>query len=189
MKKIFITASIACLFLLTGCQTPPPLNFSVPNVGKSNKRIDAEVKSMTVTLARADEVTGKMPSNMNGVAQTWQVAIIEAINKMVIFTDDAKKRLNLSVKVMSLDIPGAGFSVTTNTTAVYELMDRASGDVIYSRSISSQGAVPADFAFDFRARRIESVNRTVQNNITMFLQDLETIDINKPMFPVAKATK
>ena len=189
MKKIFITASIACLFLLTGCQTPPPLNFSVPNVGKSNKRIDAEVKSMTVTLARADEVTGKMPSNMDGVAQTWQVAIIEAINKMIIFTDDAKKRLNLSVKVMSLDIPGAGFSVTTKTTAVYELMDRASGDVIYSRSISSQGTVPADFAFDFRARRIESVNRTVQNNITMFLQDLETVDIKKPMFPVAKATK
>ena len=30
----------------------------------------------------------------------------------------------------------------------------------------------------------ESINRAVQNNITQFLQALETVDVQKPMFPV-----
>lgn len=187
MKKFVLISLVA--FALTACQSIPPLNFSVPNVGVSKKKIDAEVKSMTVTLARADEVTGKMPSNMNGVGQTWQVAIIEALNKMTIFKDDAKKKLNLSVKVTSMDVPQMGIAFTTSTTALYEITDRATGDVIYSRSISSEGTTPADFAFNGIARKIESVNRAVQNNITIFLQDLETIDVNKPMFPANQSKK
>jgi len=33
------------------------------------------------------------------------------------------------------------------------------------------------------ARMRESINRAVQNNITQFLQSLETVDVQKPMFP------
>ena len=40
-----------------------------------------------------------------------------------------------------------------------------------------------DYAFSGIARQRESVNRAVQNNITQFLQSLETVDANKPMFP------
>lgn len=32
-----------------------------------------------------------------------------------------------------------------------------------------------------RAR--EAVNRSVQNNIILFLQQLETVDVDRPMFP------
>jgi hypothetical protein len=50
----FIAAALAAV-LLSGCGSVPPLNFSVPNVGVSQKKIDAEMKSMTVTIARPDE--------------------------------------------------------------------------------------------------------------------------------------
>jgi len=38
-----------------------------------------------------------------------------------------------------------------------------------------------------RAR--ESINRSVQNNIAQFLQGLQTVDLNKPMFPVVSQVK
>ena len=183
----FFTAAVATV-LLSGCgATIPPLNFSVPNVGVSQKKIDAEMKSMTVTIARPDEKTGDLPVGMEQmVPQLWQTALTEALNKMTIFQDDASKKVNLSVKILKLNPPGAGASMTTETAARYEIMDRKTGDVIFTQDIASSGTTPFDHAFLGLTRARESINRAVQNNITQFLQALETVDIQKPMFP-AKA--
>lgn len=51
MKKIILLAMI--IGSLTGCASVPPLNFSTPNVGVSQKKIDAEImdfKSHTCQL-------------------------------------------------------------------------------------------------------------------------------------------
>lgn len=182
LTNFIITACFAVL--LTGCGSIPPLNFSVPNVGVSQKKIDAEVKSMTVTIARPDEKTGDLPVGMEQlVPQLWQTALTEALNKMVIFQDDAPKKVSISVKILKLELPGAGASMTTQTAARYEITDRKTGDIIYTQNISSSGTTPFDYAFLGVARAQESINRAVQNNITQFLQALETVDVNKPMFP------
>jgi hypothetical protein len=183
MKKIF--GLIAVALALTGCQTVPPINFSVPNVGYSAKKIDAELKSMTVGIARADEKTGDLPAGMEVlVPQLWQSALQESLNKMAIFNDDATSKVNLSVKILKLNIPGAGASFTTETAARYELTDRKTGAIIYTQDISSKGEVPWDYSLAGVARQRESINRSVQNNITQFLQALQTVDVSKPMFPV-----
>lgn len=194
-QHIFVAAIAAVV--LSGCGTLPPLNFSVPNVGMTTHKVDAEMKSLTVTVARPDEKTGNLDLqyasiDVNGqgrgagdqmVPQMWQTALTEALNRMVIFQDDATKKINLSVKILKLDVPSAGVSFTTNTTARYEIMDRKTGDLIFSQDIASSGTTPADFAFLGLARMRESINRAVQNNITQFLQSLETVDVQKPMFP------
>ena len=188
--KIF-NAFVTLLFVafLSGCGSIPPLNFSVPNVGVSQKKIDAEMKSMTVTIARPDEKTGDLPVGMEQmVPQIWQTSLTESLNKMAIFQDDSAKKVNVSVKILKLDVPGAGFSMTTSTAARYEIMDRKSGDLIFSQDIASSGTTPVDYAFMGVARARESINRAVQNNITQFLQALETVDVNKPMFPAKTAT-
>jgi hypothetical protein len=170
--------------LLAGCGSIPPLNFSVPNVGVSQRKLDAEMKSMTVTIARPDEKTGNLPVGMeNLVPQLWQTALTEALNKMAIFQDDGAKKVNVSVKILKLDIPPAGISFTTDTAARYEILDRKTGDIIFTQDIASSGTTPADYAYLGVARARESVNRAVQNNITQFLQSLETVNIQKPMFP------
>lgn len=187
---------ITAIFL-SGCGSLPPLNFSVPNVGLSQQKIDAEMKSLTVTVARPDEKKGNLDLNyatldMNGqggsmgdsiVPQMWQTALTESLNRMAIFQDDATKKVNVSVKILKLDVPGAGASFTTNTIARYEIMDRKTGDLIFAQDIASAGTTPADFAFLGMARMRESINRAVQNNIALFLQALETVDASKPMFP------
>lgn len=195
LQHLIVAAFVAAL--LSGCGSLPPLNFSAPNVGMSGRKIDAELKSLTVTVARPDEKTGNLDlkyaaMDMNGqggsmgdqmVPQMWQTALTEALNQMVIFQDDAPKKVNLSVKILKLDVPSAGVSFTTNATARYEIMDRKTGDLIFTQDISSSGTTPMDFAFLGIARMRESINRAVQNNITQFLQALETVDIQKPMFP------
>jgi PBP1b-binding outer membrane lipoprotein LpoB len=198
MKFLQLLIVAIAALVLSGCaQQMPPLNFSVPNVGMTTHKIDAEMKSLTVSVARPDEKTGNLDLkfaslDMNGqggslgdqmVPQMWQTSLTEALNRMVVFQDDATKKVNLSVKILKLDVPRAGVSFTSNTTARYEIMDRKTGDLIFSQDIESSGTTPGDFAFLGMARMRESINRAVQNNITQFLQALETVDVQKPMFP------
>lgn len=179
-----ITLLIFTLILATGCTPLPPLNFSAPNVGFSQKKIDAEMKSLTVTIARPDETTGELAFGIEQmVPQLWQSALVEALNKMAIFQDDSPRKISLSVKILKLDDPAAGISMTTDATARYEIIDRKTGSIIFTQDISSSGITPFDFALLGVIRARESINRAVQNNITQFLKALETVDIQKPMFP------
>lgn len=182
MKKFLAAAILAAS--LAGCASNPPLNFSVPNVGVSSKKVDGELKSLTVTLARPDEAKGKMPAAaQHEVPQMWQTALTEALNKMAIFRDDAPVKLNLAVKILALDVPNFGATMTTKTIARYELIDRATGSIVYTQDVSASGEVPFDYAFVGMVRARESVSRSAQNNIAQFLQALETVDVSKPMFP------
>lgn len=186
IQHMFIAAFAA--IVLSGCQSVPPLNFSVPNVGVSQKKIEAEMKSMTVTIARPDEKTGDLPVGMEQmVPQLWQTALTEALNKMAIFQDDTAKKVNISVKILKLELPGAGASMTTETAARYEISDRKNGDIIFTQDVSAAGTTPFNHSLLGVARARESINRAVQNNITQFLQALETVNVNKPMFPTKVA--
>ncbi|MEN4904914.1 UDP-N-acetylglucosamine acyltransferase [Luteimonas sp. TWI1437] len=182
MKK-FVGAMLIALGLV-GCASNPPLNFSVPNVGVSQNKVDADMRSLTVTLARPDEAKGKIPADAQyGIPQMWENALTEALNRMAVFDDNSLRKVSLSVKVLELDIPMFGASMTTSTTARYELIDRATGAIIYTQDISADGVVPAGYAFAGVIRARESINRSVQNNIAQFLQALETVDASRPMFP------
>lgn len=186
MTRMF--ALLLLLLALGGCATNPPMNFSVPNVGVSQTKLDAEMKSLTVTLARPDEKKGDMPAWAEvEVPGLWRSALMDALNHMTIFRDDASRKVNLSVKVLAMDVPSFGASFTTKTVARYELIDRSNGDIIYTQDIDASGTVPGDYAFVGAIRARESVNRSVQNNIARFLQALETVDVTRPMFPTKSA--
>lgn len=187
--------AVGCLLLLGACgQQIPPLNFFPPNVGISNAKLDAEVRSIIVAVGRPDEQKGDVDivlieglgttvSSGSGFIQQWKDALEDSLNKMVIFRDDATKKINISVKILKLDVPSFGTVFETETIARYEITDRSNGDIIFSSEVASKGSTPADHAFLGATRARESVNRSVQNNISLFLQQLETVEINRPMFP------
>ncbi len=189
MKKALLTFVALSGLFLSGCATPPPVNFSVPNVGPSQAKIDAEVKSITVSSARPDESSGDLPMWTTNILPQWKEALEEALNKMAIFKDDSKNKLSISVKVTKIDTPSAGFSMTTDVAARYELISRADGSIIYTTDIDATGVCPGDYAFLGATRATESFNRAIQNNISKFLMQLETVNINKPMFPTKAGEK
>lgn len=134
MKLQHLFVAVIAVALLSGCGSMPPLSFSVPTVGVSQKKIDAELKSMTVTIARSDERTGaldfqiavrdpnQIPSSAQAeqmITQLWQTSLAEQINNMAIFQDEAIKKVNLSVKILKLDVGYGGFTKTTTTEARY----------------------------------------------------------------------
>lgn len=57
--------------------------------------------------------------------------------------------------------------------------------MIYTKQIEAEGTTPMDFALLGAARARESMNRSVQNNIALFLKELEGLDLGRPMFPTA----
>jgi hypothetical protein len=179
-----IMAAFAAV-VLTGCANipPPPLNYSVPNIGMSSKKLDAEVKSIIVSIARPDETTGKMFSNMDKTPALWKSALEEGLNNMVVFSDEGSHKVNITVKILKFEPSTPGVEMTSTTEAKYDIVDRKTGDIIYTQNISSSATVPFAYSTNGLTRIIESVNRAVQNNIAQFLQALETVNVQKPMFP------
>lgn len=186
MKNLILCLAVA--FILSGCASPPPLNFSVPNVGPSQTKINAEVKSITVSVARPDEKTGDLPMGITNIVPLWKMAIEDSLNRMAIFKDDSSRKISLSVKILKFDTPSFGIEMTTYSAARYEITDRENGTIIYTADIDSAGICPGDYAFLGVTRSIESMNRSVQNNISKFLMQLETVNIEKPMFPAENNT-
>ena len=187
----FVPLTLVLLFSF-GCASLPPVNFSVPNIGVSSTKLDAELKSLTVSIASPDEATGEIrpapfvrqygefqPYPVSLYAGLWKTALEEAFNRMVIFKDDSPKKVSLAVKILKFDTREL---TTIHTSARYEIIDRSDGSIIFTTDISTSGVVPFDYAFAARVRLLESINRSVQNNIIQFLQVLETVDMDKPMF-------
>jgi hypothetical protein len=103
----------------------------------------------------------------------WERAVVEALNKTSVFDDDSARKVNLFVKIQELDPPAGGFTMVTDTTAKYLLVNRKTGETLMEETISTKGIVPPGYAFVGVVRAKESINRAVQNNIQNFLQLLE----------------
>ena len=157
-----------------GCGAPfSPYYFSVPNLGISKKKIDADIRSTTVSFASPNEKTGDLSGGWDEIAPLWQSALIEALNKKAIFLDSASRKENIVVKILKIDLPTAGASITVDITARYELLDRKTGEIIFTEDISSSGTTPFGYSISAANRSRESINRAVQNNIKQFLIALE----------------
>ena len=181
----FVPLTLVILFSF-GCASLPPVNFSVPNIGVSSTKLDAELKSLTVSVARPDEATGEIDPGIAVHTGLWKTALEEAFNRMAIFKDDSPRKVSLAVKILKFETPTLTVGRTTHASARYEIIDRSDGSIIFTTDISTTGDVPFDYAFAARVRLLESINRSVQNNIIQFLQVLETVDMDKPMFPSNK---
>jgi hypothetical protein len=70
----------------------------------------------------------------------------------------------------------------TKVAAIYEVIDRGNGSMLYSELIESKGIVPMNYAFVGFVRARESVNRAIRNNIADFIHSLDQADLTKPVF-------
>ncbi|MFC3229368.1 hypothetical protein ACFOGJ_19125 [Marinibaculum pumilum] len=193
MKRYWFAIAFVAIGLGGCAKQLPPLQFTPNNVGVSTTKLPAEVRSITVSIAPEGEQQGEVETMFTeaggamgsgtSLTDTWEGAIEESLARMAIFTDRAPQTVSIAVKVLKLDVPAMGISMTTDTVAKYEIIDRSNGDIIFSQDITSQGTTPGDYDFLGVVRARESVNRSVKNNVLAFLQALETVDLKRPMFP------
>lgn len=176
MKLVFLAI---VTFVVTGCATQAPtLDFVPRDVLPTGKKIDYELKSISVSVAKEDERLGETQVGLFGnqyessFRQSFKDSLEEAIAKAAIFNDLSNKKLSLSAKVMQFETPG--FSVGFDTTFVvrYQLLDRATGKLVFTRDIRSAGTVPFDHAFMGAIRFTEARNRAVRSNIEQFIASL-----------------
>ena len=164
--------ALACTGSLVACNPPQPLNFSVQNVQASPVSLDADLRGITVTPAAPNERTAVLTN-------TWKEATQEALARAAIFNDESRQHVNLEVKVLKFNAPGMGITFPTDTDASYTLVDRRTGAVVFTQTISAQGTTPMDFAFIGAIRAQESINRSVQKNIAAFIDALEHSPVAK----------
>ena len=201
--RLSIPFILFLLLLSSGCIGTKrlPVNFSAPNIGVSSTKLDAELKSLTVSIASPGEATGEIrpfsfvrpygefqPYPVSLYAGLWKTALEEAFNRMAIFKDDSPKKVALAVKILKFQTISA--FPAAHTSARYEIIDRSDGSIIFTTDISTSGEGPyklEPFADDaVGSRSVDGINRSVQKNIIQFLQALETVDMDKPMFPSNK---
>jgi hypothetical protein len=177
-KKIALLVAIA--FLTTGCVSVPPLDFNVQDVGVVKNRKNVELKSLTVGFA--PQAQQKVIEANATIPPIWKSGLTDAINRSLIFQDDQKIRVNLSVRIVEIDVPQWGSDMVTKVGAIYEIIDRGNGALLFADLIESEGVVPFNYAFLGVARAQESSNRAIRNNIADFINRLDMTDLTNPVF-------
>lgn len=182
--KIQFIAALGLIALLSGCATQaPPLNFTPVDVLPAKNKVEAELKTLTVSIAKEEERLGETQVGFFGnqyeasFKQTLKDAIEEALTKSAVFNDLATKKVSLTAKVMQFQSPSAGVSFETKAIIRYEIFDRKDGKLIFRRDIASTGSVPGDYAFMGAIRYTEARNRAMRENVTQFINSLEELKV------------
>jgi len=178
-------ALLACVSLmLGGCATQAPtLDFTPPDIVPSQTKVDADVKTITVSIAKENERLGETQVGFFGnvYEQSFKTALQDALEEVIartaIFNDLSERKISLIAKVMKFQTPGAGINFKTEAIIRYELVDRNSGATIFKKDITSTGSVPGNYAFLGSIRYTEARNISVRDSITQFILALETSDL------------
>lgn len=169
--------SILVLLFQSGCISLPPLNFTPQDVPQATAKLDADLRSITVSVAQDSGKKGSIDFAMDyskTVPDLWKAGVEDSLNRALTFSDTSSRKINLRVTIMKFDMPAMGISMHTHTIALYEIQDRETGAIIFREEITSEGVVPGSYAFTGAIRAMESANRAVQNNILSFLSVLQS---------------
>jgi hypothetical protein len=176
MKKnsLILSTSLIMIIFLAGCSTMPPADFTVQNLPSVERK---NVELVSITVGYVAKTRGVTLDTNHLVPPAWETALQDAINRSLIFKDDQDRNISISVRIDHFDLPAAGFAMTSDCGAIYEITDRSSGEIVFRERIYASGTTPLDYAFAGVFRMAESVNRCARNNIVDFLVLLDQRDL------------
>lgn len=183
--------AICLLSLLTACATPVPLEFHPDMVQQSKRKLDAELRSISVKTAPPNQRMGDVnwfrventigdqfiqTSTGTGIPITsqWEAALNDALVESLIFRDDAPRKVSLIVEIEKVEMSGLA-TVDYDVAARYRLMDRETGVDAYSKTIESRGSAATSEAFVGAVRARLAFVRSVKANIKQFLAELQAV--------------
>ncbi|MBV7434479.1 hypothetical protein KRX19_05500 [Cardiobacteriaceae bacterium TAE3-ERU3] len=181
MKKILLVVGF---LVMAGCNSVPPLNFN-PNEEdiqvEKTQRLDASLKTITVSTAKRDEQLGKIDVGIAGnvndgsLKGEFKSALEEASIRSRLFSDMSDRGVSIFAKIMKLQTPQFGSNnFPTDVIVRYEIMDRTTDEIIYDQQIKSHGEVPFGYSMIGGRRYIEARNIAMRRNIVNFINDLKS---------------
>jgi hypothetical protein len=187
-KPAFYLWFICLIIVVGGCATPmPPLEFTPRDVNVSIKKLDADLRTITISVAQNDEKFGETMVGFGGneyeqtFKSAFQSALEEGLARSAIFNDLSNRKVSLSAKILEFQTPSFSSSFETEMIVRYQLIERSTGAIVYSKNISSKGSVPYNYAFVGAVRFTEARNISVRNNVLNLISDLEKSDITVPL--------
>jgi hypothetical protein len=185
MNTRILATLLICGAIVSGCATQAPtLNFVPQDVLPAKNKVNAELKSITISIAKEEERLGETQVGFMGnqyeasFRTSFKEAIEEAILKSAIFNDLAENKVSLTVKIMKFQTPGAGINFDTSMIVRYEVYNRKDGKLIFRRDIESAGSVAGDYAFMGAIRYTEARNVAGRNNIISLMSALEELKVS-----------
>lgn len=180
--------AIAAFAMITfvGCATPmPTLEFAPTDVTPARTKVDADLRSITVSVAREDEKLGLTQVGLGGnvyeqgFKAAFKESLEEGLARSAVFNDLSNRKVSLSAKVLKFQSPTGGINFLTEMITRYELIDRATGKIVFDQEVSSSGKVPGNYAFLGAARFTEARNRAVRENVKALVAALESIPLDE----------
>ena len=173
-------SALLLLLTLLGCATPmPTLEFTPTDVVPSGKKVDADLKSISISIALEKERLGETQVGVGGnvyeqsFKTALKTALEEGLARSAVFSDLSTRKVSLAAKVLKFQTPGAGINFKTEMIVRYELIDRNNGKIVFSENVTSLGSVPGMYAFVGATRFTEARNVTVRENVKNLISKLE----------------
>ena len=164
---------------LTACATPQPPDFTVRNITPVKNKQQAELRSITVVYdanAKTDVDMRLLARSNVDTASLWKEGLTDALNRSVVFQDDQELKVSLSVRIVEIDATNA-LATEMVVTALYELIDRATGKILFKENIKGSGAVPLSESGIAPTRVTRLFEMTVRDNIRNFISTLSEIKL------------
>jgi hypothetical protein len=165
--------SFVLAFLVLGaCASAPRLDFTIATpIVPITQPVGAKLTSVSVDPAPG---AGKKEIQADQLAfPLWKESLSSALSQAKVFDSAASAAVKIQVTVSKVNAPEFGIEMVTTSTAKYDVIDAASGAVLFSKTVDARGAVPGDYAFAGYVRAQESVNRSVRQSISDFVEALK----------------
>lgn len=167
IRYILLIAFTAIFF--SGCSVKNNFDVHLP---KTNYPLDYKLANINVQIANNQEKTGDIDVLNASFTEDLQNSLLKALTEASVFAVNSNNIVSIKALVLKKDAPMAGFTMTIIVEIMYEIKN-THGDLLYHNIIHSKGVATVSDEF-VGAKRVALANdRAIQNNIKLFIKDLE----------------
>jgi hypothetical protein len=165
---------------LAGCATPQPPDFTIRDAIPVKNKQEAELRSITVVYDADAKISVDMTylarSNVD-TASLWKEGLTDALNRTVVFQDDKKLKVSLSVRIAEIKWGEGLVKDDLIVIALYEVIDRATGKILFEENIKGNGSLSVSDVFLGEKRIRMMFEIAVRENIKSFINTVSEINL------------
>ncbi len=169
-KLVLIVLGLSVIFF-SGCSMKNDFNVVLEDNYKVKQDFDYKLSKVNVQIASESNKTGDLDIFTTTFPKSFKNSLIKTLNETKIFKGNSNY-IDIKVLVLKKDAPNFGFTMMVDVDVQYTIKDDA-GKVIYSNIITSKGVATTSEAFAGLERVNIANNRAVQNNIKLFINDVQ----------------